>query len=135
MPPMPWTPNASSESSYFSQFFRNVTASQQMMLATTPRPTAAIGLTKPEAGVTATRPATAPVIMPSIVGRLLNLQSSTAQVMPAAAPAMCVATRAPAASPPAARALPALNPNQPNHSRPAPSTASGRLCGGDIVCG
>ena len=29
----------------------------------------------------------------------------------------------------AATAEPALNPNQPNHSRPAPSITSGRLCG------
>ena len=34
-----------------------------------------------------------------------------------------------AAVPLAARAEPALNPNQPNHSRPTPSNTSGRLCG------
>ena len=44
---------------------------------------------------------------------------------------MCVVTKALPASPLAARALPALKPNQPNQSRPAPSTANGRLCGGE----
>ena len=29
----------------------------------------------------------------------------------------------------AASALPALKPNQPNHSRPAPSRTNGTLCG------
>lgn len=42
-------------------------------------------LTKPAAGVMATRPATAQVAMPSMVGFLLNIQSRSAQVMPAVA--------------------------------------------------
>ncbi len=39
------------------------------------------------------------------------------------------------ARPFAANALPALNPNQPNQSKPAPIAAKGRLCGGDILSG
>ena len=96
---------------------------------------APIGVTNPAAGVIATRPATMPVIMPSVVGFLCLSQSSSAQVTPAAAAAMCVTTNALAARPFAPRALPALNPNQPNHSSPAPSTANGRLCGGEMPSG
>ncbi len=40
-----------------------------------------------------------------------------------------------AAMPSAARAEPALNPAQPNHRMPVPSTVSGRLCGGIGVSG
>src|SRR6185436_16669017 len=83
----------------------------------------------------ATSPATAPVIMPSTVGLDASCQSSSAHVSPAAAVATCVTTNALVASPPDASALPALNPNQPNHSSPAPSTANGRLCGGEIRSG
>ena len=35
----------------------------------------------------------------------------------------------------AASALPALKPNQPTHSMPAPATVNGRLCGVMAVCG
>ena len=47
----------------------------------------------------------------------------------AAAAAVLVTTKALAARPPAVSAEPALNPNQPNHSRPAPSTVIGTSCG------
>ena len=47
----------------------------------------------------------------------------------AAAVATWVLTSATAAMPLAPSAEPALKPNQPNHSRPAPSITSGRLCG------
>src|SRR5689334_23049535 len=47
-----------------------------------------------------------------------------------AAAATCVLTSANAAIPLAFPADPALNPNQPNQSRPAPSTVIVRLCGG-----
>ncbi len=42
---------------------------------------------------------------------------------------MLVVMKASAAVPFAARALPALKPNQPNHSRAAPSSTKGTLCG------
>ena len=49
--------------------------------------------------------------------------------MTAAAEAVIVVTNALLATAPAASADPALNPNQPNHSSPAPSRTAGRLCG------
>ena len=48
---------------------------------------------------------------------------------------MWVATNAETASPLAASALPALKPNHPNHSRPAPIKVIVRLCGGIGSCG
>ena len=49
--------------------------------------------------------------------------------MVAAPAAVLVTRRALAARPPADSADPALKPNQPNHSRPAPSTVIGMSCG------
>src|SRR5215831_1685649 len=87
------------------------------------------GVTKPEAGVIATRPATAPDAAPSMVG--LPVLSHSANIQPSAAKdaAVCVAINALDARPLAPRAEPALNPNQPTQSIPAPITAKGRLCG------
>src|SRR5437016_3040242 len=88
------------------------------------------GRTKPEAGVTATRPATAPLAAPRVVGFPPLIHSATAHEKVAAAAATCVATKAEAARPLAARADPPLKPNHPNQSNPAPSTVSVRLWGG-----
>src|ERR1700752_1997689 len=87
------------------------------------------GPTKPEAGVMATSPATAPEAAPSTVGlpridHPVNIQPSAA-----AAAAVFVARNALAARPLASSALPALKPNQPTQSRAAPMTVSGRLWG------
>src|SRR3990172_13282744 len=90
---------------------------------------ASIGWTKPEAGVMATRPATAPAAAPTTLGFLRNHQLIATQVRAAAAAAVLVTTKALAARPPAATALPALKPNQPNHSRAAPSTTIVTSCG------
>ena len=49
--------------------------------------------------------------------------------MVAAAAAVLVTMNALAARPPALSAEPALKPNQPNHSSPAPSTVIGTSCG------
>ena len=95
-------------------------------------PMAPSGVTKPAAGVIATRPAMAPVIMPSVVGRLLKIQSSTAQVSRGRGRRHVRGDEGDAARPPAVSALPALKPNQPNQSSAAPRTANGRLCGGEI---
>src|SRR5512136_227413 len=94
--------------------------------APTPIQTAPVGVTYPEAGVTAARPAIAPVIIPSVVGFLYFSESSTDQTSPAVAPAICVTANAFPARPDDFKALPALKPNQPNQSKPAPSTANGR---------
>ena len=97
---------------------------------------AAIGVTKPEAGVIATRPATAPDAAPSIVGFPVLNHSATIQPSAASEAAVCVAMNALEASPFAPSADPALNPNQPTHSIAAPITAKGRLCGaiGTLPC-
>src|SRR4030042_236183 len=86
------------------------------------------GCTKPAAGVMATNPTTAPVAAPSIDGLRLT-QERIIQVKAADAAEVLVATKALDAKPPEVRALPALKPNQPNQSNPAPSTTMGILFG------
>src|ERR1700693_214549 len=95
-----------------------------------PIPSADLGPTNPAAGVIATSPATAPEIAPSALARPFLIHSAALQLIAAAAVAKCVATNALVAKPLAARALPALNPNQPTHSKHAPIKLSTRLCGG-----
>ena len=85
--------------------------------------------TKPAAGVMATRPATAPEAAPRVVGLPWNFHSANTQASMAVAAATCVVTKAFPANPSAARALPALKPNQPNHKRAVPIMVMGRLCG------
>src|SRR5215831_10027743 len=91
---------------------------------------AASGVTKPDAGVIATSPATAPEAAPSIVGLPLLIHSASIHPRAASDAAVCVAMNALEARLLAPRADPALNPNQPTHSIAAPITANGRLCGG-----
>src|SRR4051794_24859732 len=90
---------------------------------------AGIGLTKPEAGVIATSPATAPEMPPRALGFPFPIHSAHIHPSAAVAAAKCVATNALVAKPDAPSALPALNPNQPTHSRQAPMKLSTRLCG------
>src|SRR5689334_21300518 len=99
------------------------------MPAARPITTAASGETKPEAGVIATRPATAPDAAPSIVGFPFLNHSAIIQPKAAIEAAVCVAMNALDARPLAPNADPALKPNQPTHSIAAPMTANGRLCG------
>src|SRR6185437_9869714 len=91
--------------------------------------TDALGLTKPDAGVIATNPATAPEQMPSTLGLPLISHSVNIQASAATAVAICVTANAMPARPSAAIAEPALKPNQPTHSSDAPITVSVRLCG------
>src|SRR5450755_2075786 len=93
---------------------------------------AAIGCTKPAAGVIATKPATAPEIPPSTLGLPLRVHSAPAHPKAAAAAANWVATKALVARLPAANALPALTPNHPTHNMQAPMKLSTTLCG--AVC-
>ncbi len=95
---------------------------------------AAIGVTKPAAGVIATRPATAPEAAPSTVGLPRVDHSVNIQPSAAAAVAVLVVVKACAARPLAPSALPALKPNHPNQRSPAPMTVRGRLCGGIGLC-
>src|SRR5580692_10070401 len=104
--------------------------SEQKTPAMAPMSSAANGCTKPEAGVMATRPATAPEIAPSAVGLPLWIHSATVQPRAAAAAAKWVLTKALVASGPALRALPALKPNQPTQRRHAPMKLSTMECGG-----
>src|SRR4051812_19336985 len=99
------------------------------MPARNPMSSAGSGCTKPEAGVMATSPATHPDIAPSTLGLPVRIHSTSVQPSVAAAAPKCVATKALVAKPDAATALPALNPNQPNHSRQAPMTLRTMLCG------
>ena len=85
--------------------------------------------TKPQAGVIATSPATAPDAAPSIDGLPLIIHSPSIQDSTAAAVAISVLTNASAAVSPASSAEPALKPNQPTHSSDAPIIVNVRLCG------
>src|SRR5215471_2736360 len=92
--------------------------------------TGAIPPTKPAHGVMATRPATAPEAAPRVVAWPSFAFSTTSQPSMAAEAARKVFMIAWDATPLAASAEPALNPAQPNHRMPVPSTVSGRLWGG-----
>src|SRR5699024_4063230 len=83
--------------------------------------------TKPAPGVIATRPTTKPVEAPTRVGFLFLITSRSIQVSRAAAAETADVINAWAARPSAFRALPALKPNQPNQSIPAPSITKGIL--------
>ncbi len=66
------------------------------------------------------RPATMPVIAPRPLGLPNFIHSMAIQVTAPVAAEMCVTNMAIPALPSAASALPALNPNQPTQSMPAP---------------
>src|SRR3972149_4565350 len=89
-----------------------------------------IGPTYPEAGVMATRPATAPEAAPSTVGFPRDIHSVNIHPSAADAAPVLVATNALVAREPAVSALPALKPNHPNQRSPAPATVSGGWGGG-----
>src|SRR5688572_8414517 len=94
-----------------------------------PSSSALIGLMNPAAGVTATRPTTIAVAQPTAVGLPERIRSRKVQTTSVAAGASIVVTNARPAIGPATSALPALNPNQPNQSRPEPSSTNGTLWG------
>src|SRR5687767_8477894 len=94
-----------------------------------PRMVAFIGLMKPAAGVTATRPTTIAVAAPTAVALFDRSMSQNVQTTRVAAGASIVVVNARPAIPLAATALPALKPNQPNQSRPEPRRTNGTLCG------
>ena len=77
----------------------------------------------------ATRPATTPEAAPRDVEAPSRSRSTSSQPSMAAPVATSVLTQTYAATPSAVRKLAPLKPNQPNHSRPAPSMTSGRLLG------
>src|SRR5574337_1149795 len=129
MPPTPWTPNTSNASSAPSRRFRPFTPHRQQAPASRPMTMAPTTPTKPQAGVMATRPATAPDAAPRPEGLPLTSHSAISQDMAAVAVATQVLMKAKAAVPLASRAEPALKPNQPTHSREAPTMVRVRLWG------
>src|SRR5690606_29818018 len=116
-------------SSYLKMFFTVVQKKKQIAPAMRPSTSAPIGLANPEAGVTATRPATAPEAMPSIEGLPFIFHSTNIHDSAQAAVAMKVLRKATMADPPASRLEPALKPNQPNHKRQAPIMVMTSECG------
>src|SRR5438552_18612436 len=88
-----------------------------------------IGPTYPEAGVMATSPHTAPTEMPTADGFPFRIQSVSIQLTAAAAAARFVTPSAVTARAFAAKALPALKPNHPNHSTEALSITEVMLSG------
>src|SRR5678815_1566485 len=99
------------------------------MAAMPPSRIAFIGLMNPAAGVTATSPTTMAVAQPTAVALFERIMSRNVQTTSVAAGASIVVTNARPAIGLAATALPALQPNHPNHSRPEPSRTNGTLCG------
>src|ERR1700722_13147983 len=100
-----------------------------MTPAAPPSRIAAEGAMNAQAGVIATSPATAPEATPRVVGLPSRNRSTSSHPPAAAAVATWVFMNARAAVWSAASSEPALKPNQPNHSSPAPSSTSVRLCG------
>src|SRR5271169_5394786 len=91
--------------------------------------------TNPDAGVIVASPATIPEAAPNTLGLPFCIHSHTTQLSAAADAEKCVAAKALVARPPALRALPALKPNHPTHSNPAPVRLSTTLWGGIGSCG
>ena len=83
--------------------------------------------------MTATRPTTIAVAPPTAVTFPVRSRSISVHASSVAAGANSVFVKARAAVGLAASALPALKPNQPNQSSPAPSTVNGTLWG-RIAC-
>src|SRR5215213_8440837 len=110
--------------------FNFVQAKNGIAPARTPSGMAELGVMNPHAGVTTTRPATAPEQKPSTLALRRVRYSSPAQTNDATPVASVVVVKAFAATPSAATAEPALNPYQPTHSMPVPIMQSTRLCGG-----
>src|ERR1051325_6957122 len=101
-----------------------------MTPAAMPMAIAPLAVTKPQAGVMTTRPATAPEQKPSTLGLPRNIHSAIGHTKEATAVAMVVVMKALAATPSAATALPALKPYHPTHSMPVPMAQMTMLCGG-----
>src|SRR6266540_6313713 len=81
---------------------------------------ALVGVTYPAAGVTVARPATAPVSSPKNVGLFSKIQAMTIHTIAAKDAAISVLRNAIAVMASTFNSLPALNPYQPNQSRPVP---------------
>src|SRR5690606_7624203 len=112
MPPRPCTPNTSSESSAPSRRLSPVTPQKHRTPEASPMTMAPLTPTEPQAGVIATRPATAPEAAPSIDALPRSTASMADQDNTAAAVAISVLMKARVAPEVASRLEPALKPNQ-----------------------
>src|SRR6185295_18398590 len=130
VPPTAWTPKVSRASSYLKNPFSFVQAKNGTAPARIPSGTESCDVMNPHAGVTTTRPATAPEQNPSTLAFRRVRYSSAAQVNEATAVARVVVVNALAEMPSAATADPALKPYHPTQSMPVPIMQSTRLCGG-----
>ena len=117
MPPTPWQGKTSSVSSSVD-LVRRCTAMLLMTLATRPMKMLSGTVTKPAAGVMATRPTTAPMQAPRAEGFLPRNQSKKIQPSMAAALAVLVVAKATAAVPLAARRTAGVEaePAEPEHA-------------------
>ena len=88
-----------------------------------------IGPTSPDAGVIAAKPAMEPVTAPNTLALPCFSFSANDHTIVAVAAEIWVTNKVWAASPLAAKPLPALKPNHPTQSMPVPITHMGRLCG------
>ena len=120
MPPTRWTPTTSRESSYPKRYFRP-TAQLEIAPATAPMMSAPTGESEPQDGVIATSPATSPEAAPNEVRCPSRKRSTRSQPMMPVVPASRVVAKTIPAAWSAPSADPALKPNQPNQSSPAPS--------------
>src|SRR5258708_7474496 len=109
-------------------------ANEQTTPAANPTTAAPRVFTVPHDGVIATNPATTPDAAPNVVGFPSRTRSTVSHPSMPRQPATRVLRKIAAAVPLAASAEPALNPNQPNQSRPTPSSTNGRLCGRIASC-
>src|SRR5580765_2976994 len=132
MPATPWIPNTSQTSSTRSQRLRPLTPQTHAGPQIMPITSAPTGPTKPAAGVTPTRPATAPDTAPKRDAFPFITCSVSIQPSAATAVATIVFTKARPAIPFAAPAEPALNPNQPTQSNDAPTVVSVILWGAKV---
>src|SRR5687768_14413724 len=95
-------------------------AREQTAPAMAPTATAPRGLTAPQAGVMATSAEIRPDAAPMLVAAPRRRRSTSAQARRPAEAATAVFRKTTAADWPADSAEPALKPNQPTHSSPAP---------------
>src|SRR5437868_212094 len=124
VPPTAWTPKVSRASSYLKMAFSLVQARNGTAPARMPTQTEPVALMKPQAGVTTTRPATAPEQKPRTEACLRVISSRPAQTVDAMAVAIVVVMKAFEETPSAATAEPALKPYQPTQSMPVPTMQS-----------
>ena len=128
IPPTPWQANTSKASSTLP-LGNLLTTKLLTKLAINPIAKADGMVTKPAAGVIATRPTTAPIQAPIADNLWPRILSKNTHPIAAAAAATVVVPKACAANPLDPTAEPALKPNHPNHNKPVPNNTYVILAG------